>query len=206
MSRDELLSHFCEAPSIWGGKQNPPCSALQKVRGSLTWWWHLLLLHCLTITLSQSLVLVFFCLFLRTSLLTSLLTSSHLSSMCIKIWRPMISSSFLKLSRGSFATSLSPFLILLTMLACATHWLYLHLYTLANMSMQESCLLVCCPCFNTMKLWTFDPNLHLSPVDTTFWLFACFLALSAFLFVFLSCLIAFNWTIKTYSMERKKKD
>ena len=26
--------------------------------------------------------------------------------------------------------------------------------------MQESCLLVCRPCFNTMKLWTFNPNLH----------------------------------------------
>ena len=41
------------------------------------------------------------------------------------------------------------------------------------MSMQESCLLVCRPCFNTMKLWTFDPNLHLSPVDTTFCLISC---------------------------------
>ena len=44
----------------------------------------------------------------------------------------------------------------------------MHLYTLAFMSMHESCLLVCRSCFNTMKLWTFDPNLHLSPVDTTF--------------------------------------
>ena len=61
----------------------------------------------------------------------------------------------------------------------------MHLYTLAYMSMHESCLLVCHPCFNTMKLWTFDPNLHLSPVDTTFCclltclpsrLFPCFLA------------------------------
>ena len=26
LSRDELLSHFCETPSIWGGKQNTPCS------------------------------------------------------------------------------------------------------------------------------------------------------------------------------------
>ena len=30
MSRDELLSHFCETPSIWGGKQNTPCSGFAK--------------------------------------------------------------------------------------------------------------------------------------------------------------------------------
>ena len=29
-SRDELLSHFCETPSIWGGKQNTPCSGFAK--------------------------------------------------------------------------------------------------------------------------------------------------------------------------------
>ena len=62
------------------------------------------------------------------------------------------------------------------------------------MFMHESCLSVCRPCFNTMKLWTFDPNLHLSPVDTNFCLFvcllACFLALSAFLFVCLSCCLS----------------
>jgi len=51
---------------------------------------------------------------------------------------------------------------MLTMFVCATRWLSMHLCTLAHMSMHESCLLVCCPCFNTLKLWTFDPNLHLS--------------------------------------------
>ena len=30
VSRAELLSHFCETPSTWGGK-------LPKARGSLTW-------------------------------------------------------------------------------------------------------------------------------------------------------------------------
>ena len=30
MSRDELLSHFYETPSIWGGKQNTPCSNFAK--------------------------------------------------------------------------------------------------------------------------------------------------------------------------------
>ena len=42
------------------------------------------------------------------------------------------------------------------------------------MSMHESYLLVCRPYFNTMMLWTLDPNLHLSPADTTFCLFLCF--------------------------------
>ena len=30
VSRDELLSHFYETPSIWGGKQNTPCSDFAK--------------------------------------------------------------------------------------------------------------------------------------------------------------------------------
>ena len=65
---------------------------------------------------------------------------------------------------------------MLAMLFCATCWLSLHLYMLAYMSMHESCLLVCRPCFNTMKLWTFDPNLQLSLADTTFCLFSCLFA------------------------------
>ena len=81
---------------------------------------------------------------------------------------------------------------MLTMLVCVTRWLSMHLYILAYMSMHESCLLVCRPCFNTMKLWTSDPNLNLSLVDTTFFfafslvcLLACLLAL---LFLCLPCL------------------
>ena len=66
----------------------------------------------------------------------------------------------------------------LTMLVCATRWLSMHLYTPAYMSMHEPCLLVCRPCFNTMKLWTFDPNLHLSIVDTSFCVFSCLFAFS----------------------------
>ena len=65
---------------------------------------------------------------------------------------------------------------MLIMLICATHWLYMHFYMLTYMSMYESCL-VCCPCFNTMKLWTSDPNLHLSLVDTTFCLLSCLFVL-----------------------------
>ena len=62
---------------------------------------------------------------------------------------------------------------MLAMLVCATQWLSMHLYMLAYLSMHKSFLLVCHPCFNTMKLWTSDPNLHLSLADTT--LFICYL-------------------------------
>ena len=79
---------------------------------------------------------------------------------------------------------------MLAMLVCVTRWLSMHLYTLAYMSMHEFCLLVCRPYFNTMKLWTSDPNLHLSHVDSTLCLLAC---LFAFLLVcLLSCLFAFS--------------
>ena len=79
---------------------------------------------------------------------------------------------------------------MLTMLVCATRWLYMHLCTLAYISMHESCLLVCRPCFNTMKLWTFDLNLHFSLGDTTFCSLSC---LFAFLLVWLlSCLFVFS--------------
>ena len=64
---------------------------------------------------------------------------------------------------------------MLAMLVGATCWLSLHLYTPAYMFMHESCLLVCRPYLNTMKLWTSDPNLHLSLVDSTFCLPSCFL-------------------------------
>lgn len=66
------------------------------------------------------------------------------------------------------------------MLFCATRWLYMHLYTLACMSMHKSCLLVCRPCFNTIKLWTFDSNLHLSLIDTIFCFFLTFLPFCLF--------------------------
>ena len=64
----------------------------------------------------------------------------------------------------------------LTMFVRTTRWLSMHFYTLAHMSMHESCLLVRHPCFNKMKLWTFDLNLHLSFMDTTFCLLSCLLA------------------------------
>ena len=55
---------------------------------------------------------------------------------------------------------------------------FLRIFTRLLTSMHESCLLVCRPCFNTMKLWTSDPNLHLSLTDTTLvYLLSCFVSL-----------------------------
>ena len=79
---------------------------------------------------------------------------------------------------------------MLTMLVCATHWLYMHLYTLTYMSMHESCLLVCRPCSNIMKLWTADPNLHLSLADTSFCLLSRLFSL--LLVCLLPCFFACN--------------
>ena len=77
--------------------------------------------------------------------------------------------------------------------ACLCQPLALYANTLAHMSMHESCLLVCRSCFNIMKLWTFDPNLHLSLVNTTFCLpfrlFACFLVSLSAMSIMLICFI-----------------
>ena len=98
---------------------------------------------------------------------------------------------------------------MLAMLVCATRWLYMHLYTLAYMSMHGSCLLVCRPCFNTMKLWKFTPNLHLSLTDTTFCSFSCLFAFP--LVCLLSCyachvyhthlFYAFSYTLCIFSFH-----
>ena len=96
----------------------------------------------------------------------------------------------LRMSSCSMYTlpSSSPCDVMLTMLVCANCWLSMHLYMLAYMSMHRSYLLVCRPCFNTMKLWTSDPNLHLSLANTTFCLLSC---LFVFLLVcLLSCFLA----------------
>ena len=75
---------------------------------------------------------------------------------------------------------------MLTMLVCATHWLSMHLYILAYMFMHESCMLVCLSHFNTMKSWTFDPNLHLSLADTPFCVFSLLVCLHCLLVSFLA--------------------
>ena len=101
---------------------------------------------------------------------------------------------------------------MLAMLVCATRWLSMHLYILAYMSMHESCLMVCHPYFNTMKLWTFDPNLHLSLTDTTFCLllclfvpflvhlFACFLVLVLAMSIMLTYFMPFSYAFCNFSL------
>ena len=81
---------------------------------------------------------------------------------------------------------------ILAMLVCATRWLSMHLFMLAYMFMHESCLPVCHLCFNTMKLWTFEPNLHLYLADTTF-------CLLSYLFAFsLVCLLSYFFACHVY--------
>ena len=114
---------------------------------------------------------------------------------------------------------------MLAMLVCVARWLSLHLYMLAYMFMHESCLLVCCSYFKIMKIWTPDPNLHLSPVDTTFcWPFcyACHIYLvcllctlfasSMHLFISIACLLVscsglcmFTHGVRAQSPRRKQK-
>ena len=106
---------------------------------------------------------------------------------------------------------------MLTMLVFATRWLSMHLYMLAYMSMHESYLLVCCPCFNTMKLWTFDPNLHLSLTNTSFCslsclftlllvclpfcLFACFIALLLAMPIMPLCFMPLSYALCIFSFH-----
>ena len=73
---------------------------------------------------------------------------------------------------------------MLAMHVCATNWFFMHLYMLSYMSTHKSCLLVCHPCFNTMKLWTSNPNLHLSLSNTTLvYLLSFFVSLFAHILV-----------------------
>ena len=109
----------------------------------------------------------------------------------------------------SYSVHTLPFSILhdamLTMLVCAIHWLSMHLYTLAYMFMHESCLLVCRPYFNIMKLWTSDPNLHLSLADTTFHLlsclFACFLVSLLTMPIMLIYFMPLSYALCTFSLH-----
>ena len=68
--------------------------------------------------------------------------------------------------------------VMLTMLVCATHWLSMHLYTLAYMFMHDSCLLVCHP--STQWSYGHPIQIYICPlIDTIFCLpyllFACLL-------------------------------
>ena len=58
---------------------------------------------------------------------------------------------------------------MLAMLVCATRWLSIYLYMLAHMSMHESCLLACRPCFNIMELLVVDLNLLRCNTSSQWW-------------------------------------
>ena len=75
VSKDELMSLFCETPSSSGDHQNTPCSAFAKGPRFLNMMMTFVLHPCLTIILLLSLVLAFCCLSSRTLLLTFSLTS-----------------------------------------------------------------------------------------------------------------------------------
>ena len=68
VSRDELMSSFCEHLTAWGDVFSHNVDLLLKVLDSWTWWWHLFYILFLIITPSQSLVLDFCYLFLSISL------------------------------------------------------------------------------------------------------------------------------------------
>ena len=98
---------------------------------------------------------------------------------------------------------------MLTMLVYATHWLYMHLYTLAYMSMHESYWLVCRPCFNKMK-YGHSIQTYICPSWTP--PFVCFLAcfpaclLVSFLafvtcyacYIYLACLLCTLFPLSTH--------
>ena len=94
--------------------------------------------------------------------------------------------------------------------ACLCHplVLYASLHTFLHVHTWVL-LLVCRPCFNTMKLWTFNPNLHLSLTDTTFCflsclpshLFACFLVFLLTMSIILICFMPLSYALCIFSFH-----
>ena len=112
-SRLSFVSHLFHGVIV----KTPHARASQKVRGSLTWWWHSFFILCFTITLLPSLMRIFL------SLIEDLTIDfpSHFILSLIDVYRDtatVISLSFLLLSRGSFAIPLFLISILLISLSC----------------------------------------------------------------------------------------
>ena len=76
MSKEELMSLFCETPSVWDDRQNTHCSTFAKGLRFLNMVMTFILYPLSHYNLSQSLELAFCYPLLRIFLLTSLLTSS----------------------------------------------------------------------------------------------------------------------------------
>ena len=106
--RDELMSSFYERPTAWGECLFTPCRPFAKGPRFMNMVMTFVYILFLIITPSQSLMLDFCYLFLSILLQIFPLTSFCLSQMFIQIRRPVISSSFLPLSRGFYA--IFPFL------------------------------------------------------------------------------------------------
>ena len=68
VSRDELMSSFCEHPTAWGERLFTPCRPFAKGPKFMNMVMTLFYILFLIITPSQSLMLKFFCLFLSMSL------------------------------------------------------------------------------------------------------------------------------------------
>ena len=109
MSKDELKSAFCESPFDQGERQFTYCSDFAKGPRFFNMVMTFVLHLFLTITLSQSLVRDICCPLLSILPQIFLLTLFCLSQIFIGIRCPVISSSFLWLSRGSHAILLFPF-------------------------------------------------------------------------------------------------
>ena len=114
MSRDKLLSHFCQTPSIWGRKQNTTCSGFTNGLRFL----NMVMTFTLTPLSHYNSIIE-----PRARFLLSLLEDLsldfpfHFITFILDIYQDMVTRDslfFLQLSRGSFAIFISPFLILLT--------------------------------------------------------------------------------------------
>ena len=84
---------------------------------------------------------------------------------------------------------------LLAMLVCATCWLSKHLYTLAHMSMHESCLLMSRPCGHLIQTYirpSWTPPFVCFLACLPFYLFACFVASSLAMPIMLICFMHFH--------------
>ena len=84
---------------------------------------------------------------------------------------------------------------LLAMLVCATCWLSKHLYTLAHMSMHESCLLMSRPCGHLIQTYirpSRTPPFVCFLACLPFYLFACFVASSFAMPIMLICFMHFH--------------
>ena len=136
MSKDELLSHFYETPSLWGECQNTPCSGFAKGQRFL----NMVMTFVLTPSSYYNSIIE-----PRVRFLLSLLEDlsidfpSHFIIFIIDVYRDMAtcdSSFFLWLSYGSFTILLSIFLILLSRLS----WVPLvrHLFDEVRPSFNQS--------------------------------------------------------------------